>query len=321
MSHAQPRLRKFVGAAIRERFPRLPDSLRNIHRRFSELKEHWLLIHPIVSAAPLLEAAIVEGRPYAAGKMGAVEAAVIRMFLRRSRALARGHVPLRYSAWALDALYLNAGVFPSDEGVFDRFSGVYLEALKACDALAWWDVAVQGKILRTHCPQGTLVRFESLDPCFSTRPWSRKLQGKRVLVISPFATTIEQQYAKRRLLWTNAEMLPEFGLLTVRAPLSAGLVAPESRDWFEALGHMKGRMDALDYDVALVGAGAFSLPLVVHAKSRGKVGVHLGGTTQVLFGILGRRWEHAALSNDNWCRPSPEETPSGFKRVEDGCYW
>ena len=49
-------------------------------------------------------------------------------------------------------------------------------------------------------------------------------------------------------------------------------------------------MDTTDYDVVLIGAGAFSLPLVAHAKRRGKVGIHMGGSLQILFGILGKRW-------------------------------
>jgi hypothetical protein len=50
-----------------------------------------------------------------------------------------------------------------------------------------------------------------------------------------------------------------------------------------------------------------------HAKAQGRVGVDLGGALQILFGIIGGRWQNSAafkpFFNDNWCRPSAEETP------------
>jgi hypothetical protein len=251
--------------------------------------------------------------------MGSVEASGIRTFLRRRNALRAGRIPPPYSARAENALLFSAGVFPQNEQVFDRFSEVYLEAAAKCDALAWWDVATQGEILRTYCARATLVQMTSLEPYFTAPPWSRKLRGKRVLVVSPFAATVQRQYAKRRALWRDTEVLPEFELKTIRAPLSAGIAPSENADWFETLDKITQKMDEADYEVALIGAGAFSLPLAVHAKSRGKVGVHLGGPLQILFGIIGARWENRPdfkpFFNENWCRPSAEETPMEFRRA------
>jgi len=146
-----------------------------------------------------------------------------------------------------------------------------------------------------------------------------------VLVISPFAASIASQYRKRAELWDDARTLPTFSLETIRAPLSAGLVPPDSASWFEALDEMKAAMDGLRYDVMLVGAGAFSLPLAAHARRSGKVAVHLGGGLQIMFGIVGQRWrtreDFAWMFNDSWRVPAPEETPEGNRKVEGGCYW
>jgi hypothetical protein len=86
---------------------------------------------------------------------------------------------------------------------------------------------------------------------------------------------------------------------------------------------MKSEMDKLQYDVALIGAGAYGLPLAAHAKASGAVGVHLGGITQMLFGIYGARWEkqYRHHINDAWERPDPHKRPPGYKKVEGGCYW
>lgn len=50
-------------------------------------------------------------------------------------------------------------------------------------------------------------------------------------------------------------------------------------------------MDAADYDVAIVGAGAYSLPLAAHARDAGHAAIQMSGATQLLFGIKGKRWD------------------------------
>jgi hypothetical protein len=63
----------------------------------------------------------------------------------------------------------------------------------------------------------------------------------------------------------------------------------------------------------------------------GKKAIHLGGSTQLLFGIKGKRWEdpnygfngtsYSSFFTQHWVRPSLEETPQDSNSIEDGCYW
>ena len=76
-----------------------------------------------------------------------------------------------------------------------------------------------------------------------------------------------------------------------------------------------------DFDVALIGAGAWSLPLGRRIKEMGKSAIHMGGEMQLLFGIKGKRWEYAMIYNSAWVNSDPDETPKDANRVEDGCYW
>ena len=75
----------------------------------------------------------------------------------------------------------------------------------------------------------------------------------------------------------------------------------------------------------LIGTGASSLPLIAHAKKRGKKAIHLGGPLQLLFGIKGGRWSNGDIGkyfyNEHWISPSTEETPEKYKNIEGGCYW
>jgi hypothetical protein len=57
----------------------------------------------------------------------------------------------------------------------------------------------------------------------------------------------------------------------------------------------------------------------------GKTAIHLGGATQLLFGISGKRWvQHAsfrAIMTEAWRPPLESEKPRNLEKVEEGCYW
>lgn len=305
--------------------PALRTASRRLRKRFHRVHLWMLDRRPILDAAPLLKKAMAEARPYAAGKMGSVECSVVYAYLQRRQALQTGRTPPEYKPDLVCSLHINAGVFPQTTESIDRFCADYLEAVSQCDAVCAWGVTGEAQILSRHCPSASLVQRLNLEPYLYPHPWTAALAGKKVLVVSPFVDSIRKQYARRTELWRDPAVLPEFELLTLRTPFSAGIAAPQDADWFAAVARLQAGMDEFDYDIALVGAGAFSLPLVVHAKRRGKVGIHMGGVLQLLFGIYGRRWlidkSYAGFINDAWVRPSAEETPTKFREIENGSYW
>jgi hypothetical protein len=279
---------------------------------------------PLIDAGPVLDQAIRQALPCAVGKIGAVELRGLRHYLSRLAARDRGVAPRPYPADMAGALFLNAGVFPRGDDAFDRFGACYLDAVRKMDVLAMWFNPGERQVLRRECPATALVTLPSLEPFLSSTPWSMALEGKRVLVIHPFTDTIRRQHARRTELWEDRRVLPDFELLTLQAPLSAGLSPPAHATWSDALAELTDRMDARSYDVAIIGAGAFSLPLAVHAKQRGAVGIHLGGAAQILWGIIGTRWEEGGFQRffrESWVRPSPAETPEGTTKIERGAYW
>ena len=88
---------------------------------------------------------------------------------------------------------------------------------------------------------------------------------------------------------------------------------------------MKDKIDQDDYDVCLIGCGAYGFPLAAHVKRMGKQAIHLGGALQLLFGIRGNRWDnmddYKSLVNQYWTRPKGVEIPQAKDKVENGCYW
>ena len=150
-------------------------------------------------------------------------------------------------------------------------------------------------------------------------------ERKKNLVVHPFEKTIKRQYQIHDKLFENPDILPDFKLITLKAVQSiAGETVPYAT-WFEALQSMEDKIKTIDFDIAIIGCGAYGLPLASFIKTLGKKAVHLGGATQLLFGIKGKRWEEREdfkkLFNEYWTHPLPDDTPSHFKRVESGCYW
>ena len=95
----------------------------------------------------------------------------------------------------------------------------------------------------------------------------------------PFSETIESQYKnKKKKLFKNSEVLPEFASLqTIKAVQSIAGNPVGFDTWFDALDWMKSEIDKKDFDIALLGCGAYALPLAAHIKRMGKKVVHMGG--------------------------------------------
>ena len=84
----------------------------------------------------------------------------------------------------------------------------------------------------------------------------------------------------------------------------------------------------MNFDIAIIGCGAYGFPLAVKLKKAGKQAIHLGGAAQLLFGIKGKRWESdpafeyvQKFFNDSWVYPDEAERPQKAHIVEGGCYW
>lgn len=228
-------------------------------------------------------------------------------------------------AW-LKAIQQNAGFFPVNDETLARYAEMTLKDSAELDILGsrFYKEYYIREYLPATCRYCNLF---DLQPNYAaedvSNEWTQALKGKNVLVVYPFVDTIREQYPKRTKLFTNPEFMPEFNLLTIKAVQSLGGVS-DFEDWFCALQYMKDEMDKLQYDVAIIGCGAYGFNLAAHAKRTGHKAILLGGATQLLFGIIGKRWEEGNYNlpvNGYWCRPSEAERPASYNKVENGCYW
>ena len=234
------------------------------------------------------------------------------------------------------AMSFFSGIFPVCQDTAEKFSERYIQDIPEIDLLACHQYYEKFMPLRDDIQR---VQLEMLYPFFVERPWTRILKGKKVLVVHPFTDTIKLQYQKRELLFSNPDVLPEFELKTLKAVQTIIGTRSEFESWFEALKYMEDEIDKIDFDIAIIGCGAYGLPLAAHVKRIGKQAVHIGGGTQLLFGILGKRWteqyqgfwhyrpgvdislDYHPLFNEYWVSPNQNEKPKGSEKMEGGCYW
>jgi hypothetical protein len=226
-----------------------------------------------------------------------------------------------------------AGFFPPIPNKIEQFCELMIQDIPDVDILGSW--LFNEQLFRKDLEHAQKIHLRLLEPYWAENHWSRALEGKKVLIVHPFAKDIELQYQKRELLF-KSNILPSFELLTMKAVLSLADEETEFKDWFEALDYMKAEIDKVDYDICIIGCGAYGFHLAAHVKRMGKKGFHYGGALQLLFGIRGKRWEdpsygvkewgipygfYSNLMNEHWIRPGNAAMPKKVQLVEGGCYW
>ena len=272
-------------------------------------------------ANELIYRVVTASCPALVGRIGGTELSCVRHFLERRQ----GAQKRSYPAKVRSRMSVLSGFFPSTDELLDTFCHEYLDAASELDILGIWYNRFEDVVATRVCPNASLVLLRALEPYFHAEPWSRALAGKTVLVIHPFVESIRENFERNRArLFEDERVLPSFDLRLLKAVQSIAGQTTGHATWFDALAQMKAQMDTERFDICIIGAGAYGLPLAAHAKRAGRVAIHLGGATQVLFGIGGRRYdtdEASRFYNQWWVRPTSAETPSDARLVEGGCYW
>lgn len=240
----------------------------------------------------------------------------------------RHQLLVRKSAW------ISAGIWPPTRKQFERFAFTYVDALQKSTLLAIWNnqefIPNEEAFLRKLTPAPT-VSLSSLDPVYlianGIRPWTQILENKKILVVHQQSQLIKEQYAKRRKLHKNY-IIPEFELSVLQPPQTNGLTL-SCGNWsshFLAFTEKNSKyIDENKFDVALVAAGGYGVPISEYLMKKDINSVYMGGSLQLLFGIWGSRWRgnqlYSKVATDNWVTPSPNQRPSGYKLVEKSSYW
>jgi hypothetical protein len=233
---------------------------------------------------------------------------------------------LGWRFWTRELMWNNAGFYPPTDENLSKYGKLIYDLIGEIDILG--TIMKQESFFEKELFLSKKVKLEALEPYYYDDPWTTALKDKNVLVIHPFEESIQYQYKNNReFLFKNKDILPEFNLQTIKAVQSIAKNKTDFSSWFDAFEYMKAEIDKKDFDIAIIGCGAYGMPLAGYVKSIGKKAIHLGGATQLLFGIKGKRWEeenrefYKNLFNEHWIRPLKEDYPLGYEKIEDGCYW
>lgn len=264
----------------------------------------------------LIKQMLQSNEPFMVGRFGAVEMRCVKRWMNNEN----------YTKAEREQALYAAGIFPNDKDTLNLFSEIYSKSMKSCDILGVWEVIGEKRAIKKYCPGVSLIPSRSIEPYYFNHPWSWALKGKKVLIIHPFISSIKKQLNKKELLWPGKKVIPEFDkVYYIKAVQSNAGGKTTFVNWVEALESMKREIDKVDFDIAIIGAGAYGFPLAAYIKEKGKQAIQMSGATQILFGIKGKRWDnHPIISNfynDSWIRPDLLETPPQTNKVEGGSYW
>ena len=300
---------------------------KTIHEKIREyLKDRKLIKGIRIQTADeintYIKAQIGSGKPFLAGRFGATELFCTRTF--------DFELEGKYEK-ALSQMQMWSGFFPPTVEMGKKFKDILLASMPRADVMGVWMLPFEDYYLNRYGAEGLLTTYLlDLEPWSAPKnPWSAALEGKKVLVIHPFTETIQKQYKKRVLIFPGTNILPEFELKTLKAVQTiAGEKDERFETWSNALEWMYQEALKIDFDVAIIGCGAYGFPLAAKLKRAGKQAIHLAGATQLLFGIKGKRWEEndafayvQKFFNDAWVYPSDADKPRQANKVEGGCYW
>ena len=248
----------------------------------------------------------------------------------------------RFSERNIYGLSNNNGIYCKSTDDVILFCKSYDDTLRNSNAIALWEPPLVNDIL---IPQNYFCKkydklcrlcVDVLEPpkiMVDTNivPWTHSLKGKKVLVINPFVKSFKKQLdnnfvffnkSKKNIFLDNQEFMFYKTYNT-----SAGNHI--HKNWLETYMLMCKDISNIDFDIALLGCGGYGLPLCNFIKSKlNKSAIYIGGSLQLLFGVIGKRWEEDDIwkkifdkEETNFIRPEESEQIKNKELVEEGCFW
>ena len=233
-------------------------------------------------------------------------------------------------------LSIENGIYNLTKNSLSRYVKLYKETIEKSDSLAVFiNLMVRQQKYFVENNKLETLYSRVLEPFYcckdNIKPWSHYLLGKKVLIVNPFVDSFQQQLKNNFQIFKDPEkklFLDEQEFVFYKTyNTSAGNALHEN--WEKTYDMMCDDISKLDFDIALLGCGGYGLPLCnyIHEKLDKSV-IYIGGGLQLLFGVMGARWENVPMWKDiikenqtKFIRPSKEEQIENKERVEGGCFW
>lgn len=221
----------------------------------------------------------------------------------------------------------NDGMYHNNSTELLQLIEKYISGIRSADYLACFSelVVEEQKYFLDKFEHIKTIHNRSLEPFYTDQtPWTKELNDRKVLVVSSHTSSFSVQIANNNLpaMWAQDqqfELYKSYNTLANNRPHNSCL---------ETLDVMKNDISKLNFDVAILGCGGYGLMLCDHIKHELKKScIYIGGSLQLLFGVLGRRWVSNALVRDklnnfnNFIFPVDQDKIDNFETIEFGCYW
>jgi hypothetical protein len=231
-------------------------------------------------------------------------------------------------------ILFNSGIYGSTYQDYKIWFDKYINAIAKSDAICIWNnIMIQEQNLFVNKWNLTPVTSKIVEPFYcildNITPWTHYLLGKKVLIISPFIDSFKKQLANNFKIFKDKEIFLEKQEFVFYKSFNTSVGNHIHKNWIETFDIMCKEIEKLDFDIALLGCGCYGHPLCDYIKHQlNKSSIYVGGGLQLLFGVMGKRWESTDLwkqiikeNNCQFIRPSGDEIPKNSNRVEGGCYW
>jgi hypothetical protein len=231
----------------------------------------------------------------------------------------------------------NNGIYCNTFEQIESFGRKYEGCIEHSTVLAEWGNKISG----IHpCEQYFINKYKMprvtsriLEPFYCIEngliPWSHQLLGKKVLIVNPFVDSMQEQLKNNFKIYKEHDIFLEGQTFVFYKSYVTSGFNHIHDNWTETFQLMCDDISKLDFDIALLGCGGYGLPLsdYIHVTLN-KTAIYVGGGLQLLFGVMGKRWENnemwkriIAENDTKFIRPSQSEQIKNQNNIEGGCFW
>jgi hypothetical protein len=231
------------------------------------------------------------------------------------------------------------GVFPTKTEFLQKFANFYCNHVLQVDVLGIFQANQEMDIIKKNKLQSKLIPYQQTEPDRSI-PYIAEncylpyFRGKNILFISPFAELLKSRCTMDifERVWSRIDKTWFFpkNINGIEIPYSIKNSKKTIKDYVDSISlydYVCSQISKQEFDIALIGAGALSLPIVSYVKSLGKIGISLGGHLQVLFGVKGARWANDEYWKNNYFNEHWIDMPDKYHPIDKnnfsdrGAYW
>ena len=209
-------------------------------------------------ASNIIKEELLKSKPSMIARFGSTELTTIE-HIKKLQANPYNLFRILLSKHIYNSIEVSSGFYPANFTTLERFTELMIQDMQIVDILGSW--RVQEKYFNKELKNAVKIRLKDIEPYYHKEPWTEILEGKKILVVHPFTESIVKQYQKRSLLFNDPRILPDFELTTVKAVQSYAGNRPDYATWFEALDSMKEQIEKQNFDIAVIGCGAYGFPL------------------------------------------------------------